>query len=139
MRDPNNPCLFCTTKKEDIIKENQFAYATFDSYPISSKHCLIVPKRHIKDYFELNENEVTGCDQLIKIIKNQIEKYDKKVLEGLAQKLFGFALKGKSLPDDVEKALDKDPELKALKKKIDKRAKVIAAKDDKAMKLMGIK
>jgi diadenosine tetraphosphate (Ap4A) HIT family hydrolase len=79
MRDPNNPCLFCTTKKEDIIKENEFAYATFDSYPVSSKHCLIIPKRHIKDYFELNENEVTGCDQLIKIIKNQIEKGDKTV------------------------------------------------------------
>ena len=79
MRDPNNPCLFCTIKKEDIIEVNEFAYATFDSYPISSKHCLIVPKRHIKDYFELNENEVTGCDQLIKIIKNQIEKDDKTV------------------------------------------------------------
>ena len=79
MRDPNNICLFCTTKKEDIIEENEFAYATFDSYPVSSKHCLIIPKRHIKDYFELNENEVTGCDQLIKIIKNQIEKGDKTV------------------------------------------------------------
>ena len=79
MRDPNNPCLFCTTKEEEIIEENEFAYATFDSYPVSSKHCLIVPKRHIKDYFELNENEVTGCDQLIKIIKNQIEKDDKTV------------------------------------------------------------
>ncbi len=79
MRDPNNTCLFCTIKKEDIIEENEFAYATFDSYPVSSKHCLIIPKRHIKDYFELNENEVTGCDQLIKIIKNQIEKGDKTV------------------------------------------------------------
>ena len=79
MRDPNNPCLFCTTKEEEIIEENEFAYATFDSYPVSSKHCLIVPKRHIKDYFELNENEVTGCDQLIKIIKNQIEKDDKTI------------------------------------------------------------
>ncbi len=79
MRDSNNPCLFCTTKEEDIIEENEFAYATFDSYPVSSKHCLIIPKRHIKDYFELNENEVTGCDQLIKIIKNQIEKGDKTV------------------------------------------------------------
>ena len=74
MKNPNNPCLFCTTKNDDIIEENEFAYATFDSYPVSSKHCLIIPKRHIKDYFELNENEVTGCDQLIKIIKNQIEK-----------------------------------------------------------------
>ena len=79
MRDPNNPCLFCTTKEEEIIEENEFAYATFDTYPVSSKHCLIVPKRHVKDYFELNENEVTGCNQLIKIIKNQIEKSDKTV------------------------------------------------------------
>ena len=79
MRDPNNPCLFCTTKKEDIIKENQFAYATFDSYPVSSQHCLIVPKRHIKDYFELNKEEVIGCDQLIKKIKNQVEKNDKTI------------------------------------------------------------
>ena len=55
-------------------QENEFAYATLDSYPVSNKHCLIIPKKHIKDYFELNENEVTGCNQLIKIIKNQIEK-----------------------------------------------------------------
>ena len=79
MRDPNNPCLFCITKKEDIIDENEFAYATFDSYPVSSQHCLIVPKRHIKDYFELNKEEVIGCDQLIKKIKNQVEKNDKTI------------------------------------------------------------
>ena len=79
MRDPNNPCLFCITKKEDIIDENEFAYATFDSYPVSSQHCLIVPKRHIKDYFELNKEDVIGCDQLIKKIKNQIEKNDKTI------------------------------------------------------------
>ena len=79
MRDPNNPCLFCITKKEDIIDKNEFAYATFDSYPVSSQHCLIVPKRHIKDYFELNKEEVIGCDQLIKKIKNQVEKNDKTI------------------------------------------------------------
>ena len=45
MKDPNNPCLFCKIKKEDIIYENEFAYATFDSYPVSKYHCLIIPKR----------------------------------------------------------------------------------------------
>ena len=79
MRDPNNSCLFCITKKDDIIDENEFAYATFDSYPVSSQHCLIVPKRHIKDYFELNKEEIIGCDQLIKKIKNQVEKNDKTI------------------------------------------------------------
>tara|TARA_B110000263_G_C15256209_1_gene486592 strand:+ start:746 stop:1147 length:402 start_codon:yes stop_codon:yes gene_type:complete len=79
MKDPNNPCLFCVIKKDEILDENEFAYATFDSYPVSNQHCLIVPKRHIKDYFELIEKEIIGCDQLIKKIKSQIEKNDKLV------------------------------------------------------------
>ena len=79
MKDPNNPCLFCTIKNNDIIEENEFAYATFDSYPVSSQHCLIIPKRHVKEYFELNIEEVIGCDQLIKKIKNKIENSDKKI------------------------------------------------------------
>ena len=79
MKDPNNPCLFCTTKNEDIIEENELAYATFDSYPVSNHHCLIIPKRHVKDYFELDEEEVTACYQLIKKIKNRLENDDSTV------------------------------------------------------------
>ena len=79
MKDPNNPCLFCTTKNDDIIEENEFAYATFDSFPVSSKHSLIIPKRHIKEYFELSEEEIIGCNQLIKKIKIKVESNDKTI------------------------------------------------------------
>ena len=79
MKNPNNPCLFCSTKKEDIIEENEFAYATFDSYPVSSHHSLIIPKRHVKEYFELSEEEVTGCNQLIKKVKIKVENNDKSI------------------------------------------------------------
>ena len=79
MKDPNNPCLFCTTKNEDIIVENKFAFATLDSYPVSNQHCLIIPKRHVKEYFELTEEEVIGCDQLIKKIKIYVENNDKTI------------------------------------------------------------
>ena len=79
MKDPNKPCLFCTVKADDFMDENEFAYASFDSYPVSKQHCLIVPKRHIKDYFELTEKEVIGCHQLIKKITNQIKKNDKSI------------------------------------------------------------
>ena len=79
MKDPNNPCLFCTNKNEDIIEENELAYATFDSYPVSNHHCLIIPKRHVKDYFELNAEEITACDQLIKKIKIRLENDDSTV------------------------------------------------------------
>ena len=79
MKDPNNPCLFCTTKNDDIIEENKFAFATLDSYPVSKQHCLIIPKRHVKEYFELSEEEVISCDQLIKKIKIKVENNDKTI------------------------------------------------------------
>ena len=72
MRDLNNPCLFCNIKESDLTEENTLAYASYDSYPVSDLHCLIIPKRHVKDYFYLSDNEVIACNNLIKQIKEEI-------------------------------------------------------------------
>ena len=79
MKNPNNPCLFCKTKKKDFILENDLAYATIDTYPVSKFHSLIIPKRHIKNYFELSTKEILACNRLIKILKKKIETKDKSV------------------------------------------------------------
>ena len=79
MRDPNNPCLFCNIKESGVAHENDFAYASFDSYPVSKDHCLIIPKRHIKDYFELSKEELIACDKLFKIVKDEIISNDQSV------------------------------------------------------------
>ena len=79
MRDPNNPCLFCNITKSVCAHENKLAYASYDSYPVSEHHCLVIPKRHIKDYFDLTNEELLACNNLIKIVKNEIIKKDKKV------------------------------------------------------------
>ena len=76
MKDPNNPCLFCNVKKTGCAHENEFAYASYDSYPVSEHHCLIIPKRHIKDYFDLSNDELIACNDLIKIIKKEITNRD---------------------------------------------------------------
>ena len=76
MRDPNNPCLFCNIKESGVTHENDFAYASFDSYPVSKDHCLIIPKRHIKDYFDLSNDELLACNDLIKIVKKEITYKD---------------------------------------------------------------
>ena len=72
MRDPNDPCLFCNIKESGLADENTLAYASYDTYPVSKLHCLIIPKRHVKDYFELTNNEVIACNELIKKIKKEI-------------------------------------------------------------------
>ena len=79
MRDPNNPCLFCNIKETELAHHNELAYASYDSYPVSENHCLIIPKRHIKNYFDLSKDELIACDDLIRIVKDEIIKRDKTV------------------------------------------------------------
>ena len=79
MRDPNNPCLFCNVEKSGCAHENELAYASYDSYPVTEHHCLIIPKRHIKDYFDLSNKELVACNDLIQIVKNEIIKKDPSV------------------------------------------------------------
>ena len=79
MKDPNNPCLFCNIKESGSSHENELAYVSYDSYPVSKYHCLVIPKRHIKDYFELSKNELTACDKLIKTVKDEILAKDQSV------------------------------------------------------------
>ena len=79
MKDPNNPCLFCNVNESGCVHENNLAYASYDSYPVSDYHCLIIPKRHIKDYFDLSKDELIACDELIKTVKNEIMFKDKSV------------------------------------------------------------
>tara|TARA_B100001059_G_scaffold197562_1_gene203055 strand:+ start:168 stop:566 length:399 start_codon:yes stop_codon:yes gene_type:complete len=79
MRDPNNPCLFCNIEMSGLAHENNLAFASYDSYPVSEYHCLILPKRHVKDYFELTSEELIACDDLIKIVKDEITNKDKTV------------------------------------------------------------
>jgi diadenosine tetraphosphate (Ap4A) HIT family hydrolase len=79
MRDPNNPCLFCNSKISGIAHENDLAYASYDTYPVSELHCLIIPKRHVIDYFDLTDEELVACNDLIKIIKDEVLIKDKNV------------------------------------------------------------
>jgi diadenosine tetraphosphate (Ap4A) HIT family hydrolase len=79
MRDPNNPCLFCNIKESGCAHENNLAFASYDSYPVSKHHCLIIPKRHINDFFDLTTEELLSCNDIIKKVKDEIINKDKTV------------------------------------------------------------
>jgi len=79
MKDPNNPCLFCNVNEREYTVDNQLAYVSYDTYPVSKLHCLIIPKRHIKDYFNLTDNELLACNNLINKMKDKIKSKDPTV------------------------------------------------------------
>lgn len=56
------------------IAENDMAFATFDNWPISKGHTLIIPKRHFQDFFSAEPEEMKQIYNLINDVKNIIDK-----------------------------------------------------------------
>ena len=76
----NDSCLFCSEKSNvDILHSNNLALAFYDLYPVTKYHTLIIPKRHVADYFELDKSEVDDINKLIIIQKDKLLKLDKTI------------------------------------------------------------
>ncbi|MFB2773502.1 bifunctional class I SAM-dependent methyltransferase/HIT family protein [Pelatocladus sp. BLCC-F211] len=61
-RNSSNNCIFCNPYKHlTVLTESATAYAMFDGYPVSKGHVLIIPKRHVSNYFELPFKEQSAC------------------------------------------------------------------------------
>jgi len=75
-------CLFCevlTSDRARIVQENDLAYATRDAFPVTSLHTLIIPKRHVVDYFGLTAAEAAAIHSLIVDQKKTIDALDANV------------------------------------------------------------
>lgn len=70
----NKECIFCQMK--DYILENELAYAIYDKYPVGKGHMLFIPKRHVKDFFDITKEEREAIFELIDEGKKLLdEKY----------------------------------------------------------------
>jgi ATP adenylyltransferase len=69
----NKQCPFCKPKAQ-VIFETIHAYAIFDKYPVSEGHTLIIPKRHVENYFELSFTEIISCHLLINRVNIYLNK-----------------------------------------------------------------
>ena len=72
-------CLFCNIENSRIVTENELAYAIRDGFPVTDLHTLIIPKRHVSDYFGLVQPEVNSTNLLISNLKAAMEKNDKLI------------------------------------------------------------
>ena len=72
-------CLFCNIKSDRIVDSNAHAYAVRDRFPVSKYHTLVIPRRHVTTYFELDPAEVCAIHQLLKKQKQSIEQIDTSV------------------------------------------------------------
>lgn len=65
-------CPFCTIEPDRIIATNESAYAIRDGFPVTEGHTLIIPHRHIENYFGLTENEFQHSNTLLQQLRAEL-------------------------------------------------------------------
>lgn len=68
-------CIFCRPDRS-VLAESELSLAFLDSFPVSTGHALIVPKRHVVTIWEMTTEEYTDAFNLVRQVKDVLqEKY----------------------------------------------------------------
>ena len=72
-------CVFCSSVSDRIISKNSLAYVIRDGFPVTELHTLVIPKRHVSEYFELTQSEINAMHQLLLEQKLEIARKDRSI------------------------------------------------------------
>ena len=73
-------CIFCNLSKDrEILGENSLGVAFADSFPVSPLHALVIPRRHVRDFFGMSQAETNACTQLLTQVREIIQSRDSTV------------------------------------------------------------
>lgn len=74
-------CPFCDeTIHHDIIAEQGSVFAIKDRYPVTTGHVLIIPTRHVEDYFAMSDAERLDAQSLLMRLRLEILQEDPSVI-----------------------------------------------------------
>ena len=63
-REPD--CVFCQAENSSrVVAEEELAFVIEDRFPVTEGHRLVIPRRHVADYFELHQSERNALDRLL--------------------------------------------------------------------------
>lgn len=75
-------CLFCdipTRESMRVISENTMAYVVRDAFPVTPLHTLVIPKRHVRDFFGLTQAELNAINALLCDQRDKLLTIDKSI------------------------------------------------------------
>jgi diadenosine tetraphosphate (Ap4A) HIT family hydrolase len=68
----NGLCELCAPA--EVLVESDLAYARYDSNSLSPGHVIVVPKRHVADFFEMTDQEQAAVLDLLREARRIILK-----------------------------------------------------------------
>lgn len=66
-------CPFCEIPSERIIEETSATFMVFDGFPVSKGHTLIIPRRHVGSFFELDKKEQEDILSMLDKAKTRLD------------------------------------------------------------------
>ncbi len=73
-----NDCIFCKIINGDVtsykIFENENVFAFLDINPVNPGHTLVVPKKHAKDLFEVDEQSYLEVQRVVRGLAPKIKE-----------------------------------------------------------------
>jgi ATP adenylyltransferase len=75
----NEECLFCNKKKQKIIHSSELCFVVRDSYPVTKHHSLVIPHRHVSNFFDLSEHELNDINEILKKQRKSLLDLDKEI------------------------------------------------------------
>ena len=75
----NSTCLFCSLPPQRVIAKNSLAFATYDGFPVTPLHSLVIPMRHVETFFDLSTAEVLACNELLHDLRADLLSKDSTI------------------------------------------------------------
>ncbi len=72
MPEQAHPCPFCSVDPGRIVTQNELALALYDAFPLTPGHTLVVPRRHVADYFALTPDEQAALWDLVNRVRDDL-------------------------------------------------------------------
>jgi len=70
-------CPFCTKEiNAKIVAEYGAVFAVEDAYPVAQGHALVIPRRHMPDYFSMTPVEMQDAECLLRQLRERLLKQD---------------------------------------------------------------
>ena len=63
-------CELCAP--ESVLSENALAYVRSDDHSLSRGHVIVVPKRHVADFFDMTAEEQAAVLDLLRVARRSI-------------------------------------------------------------------
>jgi len=72
-------CIFCNLDESRVEIENNLALSFKDLYPVTKGHSLVILKRHVQSFFDLEKDEKKAILELLELQKKKLISQDKLI------------------------------------------------------------